>query len=222
MALMELRPLDHFGYVGLSVSPNGAVYRDGVLVKQYKLPHGYWIVNYPKKAARVHRLVAMAFIDNPLGKPEVNHIDGDKGNNSIENLEWCTRKENMAHAFSTGLCSVREGEASPAAKLSDQEISEIVNQYVYRSEFFGCSALAKRYGVDQSRIHQIVVAAGRVPRKQAIVDETLAMEIYRRVVDGKEHHRTVAADLGVSKSTVTNIASGKTWVKVTGARSADR
>lgn len=51
----------------------------------------------------VHRLVALVFIDRPIGKTEVNHIDGNKKNNEASNLEWCTRKENMKHAIDTGL-----------------------------------------------------------------------------------------------------------------------
>lgn len=64
---------------------------------------GYRTVTLDGKPQRVHRLVAMAFIPNPEGKPFVNHIDGNKANNDVRNLEWCTHQENVDHAIRTGL-----------------------------------------------------------------------------------------------------------------------
>lgn len=215
---MSSVPLDSFGYIGMAVTANGVVTRNGKTIAQHKTDRGYIIVNNRGKSARLHRLVAMAFVPNPDSFPEVNHIDGNKENNTPSNLEWCSRKQNMSHAFSTGLCKVRFGEAAPAAKLTDADVSEIARIYVPRSRMFSCAALATRYGVDQSRIHQILVAAGMTPKKHAVVDEKMAAEIYANVVYGNGKHRDVSAMFGVSKSTVTNIASGKTWAGVTGKK----
>ena len=89
------------------VSKNGKeVYLNGkklILMKQYTAGKGYKYVSRHKKLIPIHRLNAKAFIPNPMNKREVNHMDGDKTNNNVDNLEWTTRAENAQHAHDTGL-----------------------------------------------------------------------------------------------------------------------
>jgi hypothetical protein len=90
-------------------------------------PNGYWKVSLANgdgsaEQVSVHRLVAKHFLPNPYDHPQVNHIDGDKTNNAVENLEWCTCKENALHAFQAGL---RPGYMDAASK--DALISQIFN-----------------------------------------------------------------------------------------------
>ena len=62
----------------------------------------YLMKNNKAKNVRVHRLVAEAFIDNPNNFPEVNHIDCNRANNNVNNLEWCTRSYNIKYSFEKG------------------------------------------------------------------------------------------------------------------------
>ena len=91
-----------------SVSDKGEVRKDTTNhLMKLQIQQGYSHVtiqiNGKPKRFRVHRLVAEAFIPNPDGKPYVNHIDGNRQNNSITNLEWVTPAENTRHAVDTGL-----------------------------------------------------------------------------------------------------------------------
>jgi hypothetical protein len=84
-------------------------YRTKKVLKNYINPEGY-ICNSLRHSkeerthtVRVHRLIAEAFIPNPNNYPIINHIDGNKQNNNIENLEWCTAQHNIQHSFDNGL-----------------------------------------------------------------------------------------------------------------------
>ena len=100
---------DVIGYEGLySVDIFGNVYNaNGKEMKQLQNQFGYMNVSLTKNGKqtqhKVHRLVAQAFIPNPLNKQQVNHIDGNKKHNVVWNLEWCTCKENINHALKSGL-----------------------------------------------------------------------------------------------------------------------
>lgn len=73
----------------------------------------------------MHRIVATMFIPNPNNLPEVNHKDGNKENNRVDNLEWCTKKENMQHRSDVLGCMV--GTDNPTNKLTDEQVIEIYN-----------------------------------------------------------------------------------------------
>jgi len=88
---------------GITVSQAGEVRRGGAQAHIYKSDRGYLKITKNGKSVSVHRLVAQAFLPNPLALPEVNHKDGNKENNAVTNLEWCTRSQNMKHAYASGL-----------------------------------------------------------------------------------------------------------------------
>lgn len=107
---------------------------------------------------RVHRAVAETFIPNPDNKPEVNHIDGNKQNNTIDNLEWVTKSENMQHAVKNNLIDFAKisGENNVNHKLTVNDVLFIRRYYTPRHNEFGCRALAKKFGVHHKTITQII------------------------------------------------------------------
>lgn len=96
--------------------------------------NGYMVVqlsnvNGIKKSLRVHRLVAEVFIKNPLKLPVVNHINGVKNDNRVENLEWCTDRHNTVHAHQTGLASFNKRVAQ-----IDKDSGEVIDIFDSMSE----------------------------------------------------------------------------------------
>ncbi|GBD73862.1 NUMOD4 domain-containing protein [Tetragenococcus halophilus] len=113
--------------------------------------------NGKEKRPAVHRLVAEAFIPNKENKAEVNHIDGNKQNNHVENLEWISREDNIKHGYKIGL--IPTGERHVNCKLNDKEVKEIRDRY--KKENITQYKLADEYGVSQSKISSIVLYHSR-------------------------------------------------------------
>ena len=103
---------------------------------------------------KIHRLVAEAFIPNPSNLPEVNHLDGDKENNSVTNLEWSSHADNMKHAVNTGLIVAKP--ALNLRKLSNKEVNQIRLRAKAGCRVNGFRALALEYLVSKSVIADIV------------------------------------------------------------------
>lgn len=100
---------------------------------------------------KVHRLVAEHFIDKVGGKVIINHIDNDRTNNRVGNLEWCTPKENTAHMHSQGRNYSASGEANPACKLTASQVEEIKSLKGKLSQ----AKIGLMFGVSSSQVGRI-------------------------------------------------------------------
>lgn len=101
---------------------------------------------------KIHRMVAITFIKNPLNLSEVNHKDGNKKNNQLENLEWCSKKQNMKHATISGL--ILKGENTPRSKLKNGEANKI--RYLYKKGNITQIELGKIFSISSSQISRII------------------------------------------------------------------
>jgi DNA-binding transcriptional regulator YiaG len=114
----------------------------------------YLKVNGIPKTVKVHRLVAITHINNPLDKPQVNHKDGCKTNNSIDNLEWSTCKENIIHSVQTKLRIANKGSKHGQSKLTEDSVKDIRSRYAAKN--VTQKVLADEYGVSFQTISDVV------------------------------------------------------------------
>ena len=116
-----------------TIHKNGRVYSEfvGRFLQNRLSNRGYYHVllteNGIEKNHLIHRLVATAFIPNPDNKPQVNHKDGNKLNNNLDNLEWCTNRENAKHSYENGL--TKHENLVKASNISAEILSKPVAQY---------------------------------------------------------------------------------------------
>ena len=126
----------------------------GRQLKPWIAKSGYYTVELCKhgklKSFLVHRLIAIHFIDNPLNYPCVNHLDGDKLNNDISNLEWCTHSQNQYHAYKNGL-NCKKGE-SGANKITERQARNIKYGDWGKLSY---AKIGKRYGISATQVMRI-------------------------------------------------------------------
>ncbi|MFA5898029.1 MAG: NUMOD4 domain-containing protein [Hyphomicrobium sp.] len=178
------------GYPSYSVSTSGAVRRDiaangfaaGRPIKPRLNIDGYVTVvlcakGQKPRGLRVHRLIAIEFIPNPLGLPCINHIDGVKTNNAISNLEWVTPKMNTAHAVRNGLMKPAKGDSHWSRRMPEKArknlgalrgksnaAAKITEGIVREARLLAAQGMrhrdiAARYGVCRSSVSNVVKKA---------------------------------------------------------------
>lgn len=133
-----------------------AKFKDGKLLHRQKESIGYLSVKLFEdnrwKTILIHRLVAETFIPNPENKKTVNHINGIKTDNRLENLEWCTFSENSIHAVKNNLVKRVYGEDCHNSKFKKDDIDKIF----YLSKSLSARKISKIYGVCNTTISDIL------------------------------------------------------------------
>lgn len=151
-------------YDDFEVSDDGQLrnVKTGTIYKQHINKEGYNQIcvslggRNKKKVFKVHKAVAETFIPNPENKSDVNHKDGDKQNNTLFNLEWMTKKENMKHASQNGLLKPLCGTNSPSSKLTKEDVIYIRENYIARDPMYGSRALGRKFNIDHSSILNVI------------------------------------------------------------------
>lgn len=140
------------------INKNGKSKIQRSIILKQTLDRGYkaisLTVNYKSLRTGVHRLVALAFIANPENKPCVNHINGIKDDNRLENLEWVTYSENERHSIDVLKKRIHIGEKSPSSKLTEKDV--LVIRRLYRmNPKFNRKIVAKKFNMHPNSLNDI-------------------------------------------------------------------
>jgi hypothetical protein len=165
--------------------------KSNIILKQQNAGAGYKYVSFWEKhrfQISVHRLVAIHFIPNPENKKEVNHINGIKTDNRVENLEWCTRKENMKHARNNKLLKCKKGIQVNGSKLSVYQVYCIL--FLRRFTIISQKDIATIYNVTPAHVSLIVNGKTRSNLEVALGDKNKYASFCRKKEWQKNTHKS--------------------------------
>lgn len=158
-------------YTDIEVSSLGRVKKYNTKDKEWKIVQkfakdrdGYYKCNVHKVEGSttqqyVHRLIALAFIENPDNKPVVNHIDGNRNNNKVDNLEWVTYRENVLHSYQYGNRK-RCKDVPRNTLLTDYQIEQIDNL----RQYYTVNQISKLYNIQYQSLKNIIHKRNRYKR----------------------------------------------------------
>jgi len=221
------------GYPDYQVSNHGRIKsfklcKEGKLMKMY-LNRGYESCILTNKEGKgkyvsVHRLIAIAFIPNPNGYPEINHKNGTRYDNRIENIEWCNRSQNAQHAYDILGHKAPRGEHNGAAKLTEEQVKEI---YLLAWEgVLSQEEIAEMYDISQTVVANIKNGKwwSHVTNHEYIkslhgstkITAEQAKKIHYLAWNTNLSNKEIGRMYNISWFTVRNIKIGKLWQEVTG------
>lgn len=189
---MKKVKIDAYEY---EVNEQGEIFRIGNPKPKYQSVNrdGYKVVglwkNNKSTAKTVHRLVALAFIPNPENKPCVNHIDGNKQNNHVSNLEWVTYSENTIHSFKNRLQIPSKGEDVGNALHTNEQVHEICR---LMQEGLRNIEIIEMYGYPKYLLKNIrngsswdcIKSQYNIPERSRVLSEETVRWVCSRLVEG--------------------------------------
>ena len=224
-----LKPTRHQKYPQYIIYPDGKVFSER-MNRFCKIGHhgaGYNRVFINCIAMSLHRVVAETFISNPENKPCVNHIDGNKENNTVENLEWCTHKENTAHMIEI-LDKHKRGEKSNLSKLAEKDIFKIKD--LIQENILSQREIASIFNVGQAAISKIkkgetwshLKVESKIKHIKKInqsgsrnpfskLNENDVIKIKKMLSDNNLSQSQIGDIFGVKSGTIYSIKTERTW-----------
>ena len=183
--------------------------------------NGYYVVSINGKQKKVHRLVVETFISEISKGYCVNHIDGDKKNNFLENLEIVTFKENTIHAYKNGLAKGSQGQENSMSKLMTHEVihiydliklgktnGEIALIYNLHERYISLIRHGKRWSKLHKQYFNNIVP---ISRGNTGLEMSFMLKVIREIIKGNKTLSKIAKQFDLDPSTVSRIKNKKTW-----------